>query len=180
MNRTQIIGNELLTRGRDFFSLAQIVEATGFDRTVVRDTLLTLHSEGFLRRIHRTLEPYDKAKGPPMVNIRYRVIVPAKLAAKIAPRHRGENNLCDKIWFVIRKKKSFTRRDLRVLTGASSATVRWFTKMLHRMGIIIPAARGEWSLIKDPGARRPYVGDVIKRKKAAARNKSKSDCLDRL
>lgn len=165
MNRTQIIGNELLKRERDFFSLAQIVRATGLDRTVVRDTLLTLHSEGFLRRVHRTVEPYDKAKGPPMMNIRYRVIAPAKLAAKIAPRQRGENNLCDRIWFVIRKKKSFTRRDLRVLTGASNATVRWFTKMLRRAGIIIPAARGEWSLIRDSGACRPYIGDLVRRGK---------------
>lgn len=165
MNKTRIIGNELLKRGRDFFSLNQIIKATGLDRTVVRNTLLTLHSEGFLRRVLRTPEPYDKVKGPPMMNIRYRVITPSKLAAKIAPVQRGERNSADRMWFVIREKKVFTRRDLRVLAGVSRGYVRWFTKMLHRAGIICLTDRDEWSLIKDSGSRRPYVGDMISSKK---------------
>lgn len=176
MNRTRIIGNELLRRGTGFFSLAQIVKATGLSRTVVRDTLLTLHSESFLRRVLRTVEPYDKGKGPPMINIRYRVITPSRLAAKIAPVQRGERNSADRMWFVIREKKVFTRRDLRVLARASKNYCRWFTKMLHRAGIISLTDRGEWSLIKDPGARRPYIGDVIKTKKVAGRIRSKGGC----
>lgn len=176
MNKTRIIGNELLKRGTGFFSLAQIIKATGLDRTVVRNTLLTLHSEGFLRRVLKTPEPYSRDKGPPLMNVRYKVIMPSKLAAKVAPVRRGERNSADRMWFIIREKKTFTRRDLRVLAGASKEHCRWFTKMLHRAGIICLTDRDEWSLIKDPGARRPYIGGVIRTKKTAARIKVKNDC----
>jgi DNA-binding IclR family transcriptional regulator len=162
MNKTRIIATELLRRGRNFFSLAQIIKATGLDRTVIRDTLLTLHSEGFLRRVHRDLDPYT-GKGPQTWNIRYRVIRPKDLAEKIAPKYRGENNSSDRMWFIIRKKRVFERRDLLVLAKVSKETARWYTKMLHRAGIIRQGARGEWTLINDVGPRRPYIGDQIKR-----------------
>ena len=168
MNKTRIFATELLKHGRNFFSLAQIIKATGLDRTVVRDTLLTLHSEGFLRRVHRDLDPYA-GKGPQTWNIRYRVIRPKDLAEKIAPKYRGGYTLSDKMWFYIRKKRIFTRGDLRLLKGVSKETVRWYTKMLHRAGIICVSGRGEWTLIKDVGPRRPYIGDQVKRQKAESR-----------
>jgi len=174
VNRTRIIGNELLKRGTSFFSLAQIVKATGLNRIIVRDTLLTFHSKGFLRRVHKTLEPYSRGKGPPLMNIRYKVIMPSKLAAKIAPAQRGKRNSADRMWFIIREKKIFTRRDLCVLAGASKEYARWFTKMLHRAGIISLTDRGEWSLVKDPGARRPYIGDMVRAKKIPAYRNQKS------
>ncbi len=168
MNKTRVIGNELLKRGRNFFSLAQIIRTTGLDRKAVRDVLLTLHSEGFLRRIHRTPEPYTRGRGPQLMNIRYRLINPKRLAEKIAPRYRGENNALDKIWKVIRYKAHsdgfFMRADIRTLTGIASQTVRWYTKMLARAGIIVTDGKsGEWRLVKDVGPRRPYVGDQIKK-----------------
>jgi len=70
----------------------------------------------------------------------------------------------DRIWIVIREKRFFTRRDLRVLAGATNGMVRWYTRMLARAGIIATSGRfGEWRLIKDVGPRRPYIGDQVKR-----------------
>lgn len=173
MNKTRIIATELLKCDRKFFSLAQIVKITGLNRDVVRDILLTLHSEGFLRRIHKNPEPYIRGKGPLLMNIRYRLITPKKLAQKIAPKFKGENTASDRLWFIIRKKRVFTRRDLRVLTcdmkgqpTMSKETVRWFTKMLARAEIIKQINRGEWILVKDTGPRRPYIGDQTAKCKA--------------
>jgi len=165
MNRLRIVGNELLKRQRNFFSLAQIVKATGLDRDKDRDTLLDLWREKFLVRIRENRD-YSLNKRPPFLKVRYRVIMPAKLAARIAPQYRGENNAADRLWFIMRKKITFTRRDLRVLTGASNAYVRWYTKMLAKAGIVASRGRsGEWTLLKDVGPRRPYIGDVMRGKK---------------
>ncbi|HMK74589.1 MAG TPA: hypothetical protein VK568_00260 [Thermodesulfobacteriota bacterium] len=165
MNRLRIVGNELLKRQRNFFSLAQIVKATGLDRDKVRDILLDLWREKFLVRIRENRD-YSLNKRPPFLKVRYRVIMPAKLAARIAPQYRGENNAADRLWFIMRKKITFTRRDLRVLTGASNAYVRWYTKMLAKAGIVASRGRsGEWTLLKDVGPRRPYIGDVMRGKK---------------
>jgi hypothetical protein len=165
MNRLRIVGTELLKRQRKFFSLAQIVKATGLKRDKVRDILLGLWREKFLVRIRENRD-YSLNKRPPFLNVRYRVIMPAKLAARIAPQYRGENNAADRLWFIMRKKITFTRRDLRVLTGASNAYVRWYTKMLAKAGIVASRGRsGEWTLLRDVGPRRPYIGDVMRGKK---------------
>ena len=166
MNRLRIVGNELLKRERNFFSLEQVVKATGLERNKVRDILLGLWREKFLVRIRENRD-YSLKKRRLLLSVRYRVIMPAKLAGRIAPQYRRENNAADRLWFIIRKKITFTRRDLRVLTGASSGNVRWYTKMLARAGIVASRGRsGEWTLLKDVGPRRPYIGDVIGRKKA--------------
>ena len=164
MNNLKIIIKELLKKDRTYFSLMQIVRATGIDREAVRDVLGKLYGERFLIRVRKNLEPYEQKSGPARVNITYRIIRPKKLAERIAPKYRGENNAMDRIWFIIRKKRHFTRRDLRVLTGVSIETIRWYTKMLSRAGYIGQAAYGEWQLINDAGSRRPYIGEQIKRK----------------
>ncbi|MGO8988765.1 MAG: hypothetical protein ACLQGU_04360 [bacterium] len=158
MNKLRVVGNELLRRDRTFFSLAQIVKAAGLKRDEVRNILLDLWREKLLVRIRKNRD-YSWSKGPPLLSVRYRVGAPAKLAARIAPKYRGENNAADRMWFIIRKKGTFTRRDLRVLAGASNSNVRWYTKALAKAGIIATRGRsGEWFLLKDMGARRPYVG----------------------
>jgi hypothetical protein len=164
MNKTRIVGKELLKHGRYFFSMEQIIKATGFSRNNVRDILLIFWRENYLVRIQKHAD-HSRRKGPPLMSVRYRVISPAKLAERIVPKYRGENNSSDRIWFVIRKKRTFTRRDLCVLAGASKEHVRWYTKMLARAGYIRTSERsGEWVLIKNPGPRRPYVGDQKKHK----------------
>lgn len=165
MNRLRIVGNELLKRERNFFSLEQIIKATGLERDKVRDILIGLWREKLLVRVRENRD-YSLKRRRALLNVRYRVVMPAKLAARIAPRYRGENNAADRIWFIIRKKITFTRRDLRVLTGASNANVRWYTKMLAKAGIIASRGiSGEWTLLKDIGPRRPYIGDLMTGKK---------------
>lgn len=165
MNRLRIVGNELLKRERNFFSLEQIIKATGLERDKVRDILIGLWREKLLVRVRENRD-YSLKRRRALLNVRYRVVMPAKLAARIAPRYRGENNAADRIWFIIRKKITFTRRDLRVLTGASNANVRWYTKMLAKAGIIASRGiSGEWTLLKDVGPRRPYIGDLMTGKK---------------
>jgi hypothetical protein len=161
---------ELLRQDRKIFTLNQIVKITGLKREGVRDVLIDLCLGDYLKRIRKTIEPYLGEKGPPLQNVTYRVRKPKILAQKIAPKFKGENNACDRIWFIIRKRRKFTRRDLRVLTcdmkgqpTIAKETVRWFTKMLARAGIIKQTSRGEWILVKDVGPKRPYVGDQIKR-----------------
>jgi hypothetical protein len=159
MNKVRLVGNELLRRERTFFSLAQIIKATRLERNTVRDILLNFWRGKLLVRIRRERD-YSYKKRPLNLNARYRVIKPSKLAERIAPRHRGENNAADRMWFIIRKKGTFTRRDLRVLAGATSSNVCWYTKKLAKAGIISTRGRsGEWFLLKDVGPQRPYVGD---------------------
>jgi len=172
---------ELLKQERKFFTLNQIVKDTGLKREDVRDVLIELCIDDYLKRIRKTIvgkgfEPFPTGKGPALQNVTYRVRKPKALAEKIIPKYRGENNAADRMWFIIRKKGKFTRRDLRVLTcdmkgqpTMSKETVRWYTKMLHRAGIICVSGRGEWTLIKDVGPRRPYIGDQVKRQKAESR-----------
>ena len=163
MNKTRIVGNELLKHGRNFFSLDQIVKATGLDRSAVRDILLEFWRGKYLVRIRKDILQAWGGKHP-FENPSYRVIKTSKLVERMAPKYRGENNSSDRIWFLIRKKRIFTRRDLCVLAEVSKEQVRWFTKMLARAGYIKQTSLGEWTLIKDTGPRRPYVGDQIKKR----------------
>jgi hypothetical protein len=162
MNKTLIVGNELLRRKRNFFSLEQIVKATGLERAAVRDILLDFWRGKYLLRIRKDVL-HNWKQHHPFENPRYQVISPKKLEERIAPKYRGYNNASDRIWFVIRKKRIFKRRDLCVLAGVSKEQVRWFTKMLARAGYIKQTNLGEWILYKDAGPRRPYVGDQVKK-----------------
>jgi hypothetical protein len=155
-----------------YFTLNQVVKETGLSRRDVRDVLTELAINDYLRRIAKTDDPRpDMRTGPTCRNVKYRVHKPKDLAKKIAPKFKGESTSFDKMWFVIRKMRNFTRRDLLRLTSdmqgdpiISMETVRWFTKMLSRAGIIGQTSRGEWVLYKDTGPRRPYVGDQVRSK----------------
>jgi DNA-binding IclR family transcriptional regulator len=165
MTRHQIIGNSIL-KHQGFFSLDQIVRETKYRRDDARQALAGFVKEGLIREIRRRKKSQYRGGAAPLI-ISYGVINRKKLAEKIIPKYRGQNNASDRVWFVIRKKKIFTRRDICVLAGVSKSQVRWYTKMLARAGYIKSSGRsGEWTLIKNPGPRRPYVGDQIKRPKA--------------
>jgi hypothetical protein len=160
----------LLRQRRNFFTLNQIVKETGLPRENVRDVLIELCINDYLKRIKKMIEPKNNPKGPPLKNISYQVNKPKNLAKKIAPKLK-EGTSFDKMWFVIRKLRNFTRRDLLRLTSdmdgkpiVSMETVRWFTKMLARAGIIGQTSRGQWVLYKDMGPKRPYV-DTAKTQK---------------
>ena len=169
---------KLLAKDRKFFTLNQIVRETGLHRYDVRDVLIELCLEDYLMRIRKERiyafpTGASRRKGPPLKNVTYRVKSPKALAQRIAPKYRGEGKerrsafptACDRMWFIIRKKRVFRRKDLRLLANVKNETARHYTKMLRRGGIIAPSTgsgltvRGEWRLIKDVGPRRPYVGD---------------------
>lgn len=149
---------ELLRQDRKFFTLNQIVRETGLDRYDVRDVLIELCIEDYLKRIRKEAQPRQESRtGPNLENVTYRTKRPKTLAIKIAPKLRGQNTACDRMWFIIRKKRAFTRKDLRLLAGVGTETARHYTKMLRRVGIIKERDQGEWRLVKDVGPRRPYV-----------------------
>ena len=160
----KIIIQELLKIDRKFFTLDQVVRSTRLPRENVRDILIELRLDGYLRRIRKTVAPRVRGKGPSMMNVTYRLLNPKKLAQKIGFRPRGKNTIADRMWFIIRKLRIFTRRDLRVLAGAGFENSRWYTMMLRRAGYITTSDRGEWRLIKDVGPARPYIGSKQKAK----------------
>jgi hypothetical protein len=163
MTRHQIIGKAILKQ-KGFFSLDQIVRETKYRRDDARQALVGFVKEGLIREIRRRKKSQYKGGAAPLI-IFYGAINKKKLAERITPKYRGFNNSSDRIWFVIRKKRIFTRRNLCVLAGVSKEHVRWFTKMLARAGIIKASeVSGEWVLVKDPGPKRPYVGDQIKKR----------------
>ncbi len=161
MRRRYIIGNAILKQ-KGFFSLDQIVRESHYRRDDARQALAGFVKEGLIKEIRRRKQSQYKGGAAPLI-ILYGIINKKDFESKIAPKYRGENNSSDRMWFVIRKKRVFTRRDLCVLTNVPKETVRWFTKMLARAQIIASSGRsGEWRLIKDTGPRRPYVGDQVK------------------
>jgi len=162
MEKFKIIGKAAIKRN-GFFSLMQIAGETGIDRIECRRVLERMRREGIIKGIFKIQNSkFKNARGRPEMKIIYRLADRKALAARIAPKMR-ENTVLDRMWKVIRYKKIFTRRDLRVLTGASAENVKWFTKALRRQGIIVSSARGgpgvEWTLIKGIGAKRPYLYD---------------------
>lgn len=162
MTRQQIIGNAIL-KLKGFFSLDQIVREANYRRDDARQALAGFVKEGLIKEIRRRKKSQYKGGAAPLI-ILYAITDKKRLSEKIAPKCRGFNNLSDRMWFVIRKKEYFTRRDLRILAGVTKETARWYTKMLARAGIIATSGRsGEWRLLKDVGPRRPYVGDQVKR-----------------
>lgn len=160
----KIIIQELLKIDRKFFTLAQVVRSTRLPWEDVRDVLIELRIDGYLKRIRKTIAPRIRGKGPSMMNVTYRLLNPKKLAQKIGFRPRGKNTIADRMWFIIRKLRIFARRDLQVLAGAGFETSRWYTQMLRRAGYIATSGRGEWTLIRDAGPTRPYIGSKQKAK----------------
>jgi len=144
-----------------FFSLEEIVTLTGIDHVGSRRVMERLNREGIVRKIAHTLGEPTWKKGRPIYRITYRVANKKALAARIAPKLK-EDTIADRMWKVIRYKRIFSRRDLRIVAGASYEHVKWYTKMLARAGFIkIWGREGkevEWMLCRDCGAQRPYLG----------------------
>jgi len=168
MNHLRTIGTAILEKfPNQIFSLEQIERIAKTDRKLTRDIFWTLCEEGLVRMISKKKKPEKEYGQPPSYTFQFRVTSKKALAERIAPRLL-ENTVPDRIWFIIRKKKSFTARDLVILSGAPKRnTVRWYMKALRHMGVIQPIGKGgpgcEWTLIEDVGPKRPYVGDQAKR-----------------
>lgn len=147
--------------GSRFFSLDDLVKASGRERIPVRRALERLCREGIVQKIEKrpptkpTLE-----KGRPALRITYQLADKEKLANRLAPKMK-EDTAQDRMWKVIRYKKTFNRRDLVILASVTHENAKWYTKVLRRAGIIQNSRLGgpgvEWTLVKDPGPQRPYV-----------------------
>jgi len=159
------IGKIVLEMADRFFSLDQVVEKTRMHRCEVCHVLEKLCLERLVKRISsRMREQSQERRGRPYYDIRYRLINKEGLSKKIGPRLQ-EETAQDRMWRVIRLKSQtdgfFTRADVMTLAEVGPEHVKWFTKMLHRAGIVAPSRNAgpgvEWRLIKDVGPRRPYV-----------------------
>ncbi len=171
VERLRIIGCAVLEKspGNEFFSLDQIVEITGLDRIAVRRSLEQFSREKLILKLSKR-PTYLKAeiglpKGRPPLAITYHVKNKKKLRDRVIPKLK-EQTAQDRMWSVIRNKQEmdghFTVRDVIILSGTKREHARWFVKMLRRGGFVKPSKPGgpgvTWTLIKDPGPRRPYVG----------------------
>lgn len=171
MERLKIIGKVISSKNR-LFSVREISAETMIDPLNVQIVLDRLYREGLVQRFKLISEPAPPLRGRPKKNVAYQVRNKKKFKERIAPRLK-EDTAQDRIWRIIRAKNQtdgyFTMTDIVTLAGVSLWIARWFSKMLNRMGIIRPSRNTgpgvEWILIKDPGPCRPYIGDVIGRKK---------------
>jgi len=146
VSRKQIIKDIILKR-KGFFSLDQIIEQTHYPRPVVKEILATFVAEGLIRETNR-----PGTVGCPGI---YRVNQPEE----------GEQIALNRMWTTIRYKETFELSDLIKLASVKRETARSFLKTLRKGGFITPnkpTGRGVfWTLIKDPGPRRPYIGDQV-------------------
>jgi hypothetical protein len=179
MPQITIIGQAILKRKNDFFSLDQIVRDTGLDRLPVLRYMEELCRDRILKRTVKCPRTWKKRE---KVQDSFSMIFRAdreKLAARIGPRLR-ENTSMDKMWSVVRNKIKLdgclTIGDLVTLAEAKREYARWFLKMLRRSGVIRPSKPSGpgvcWTFIKDPGPQRPYLGDVALWKTSRSRRRS--------
>jgi len=153
-SRKQII-KDIIQKRRGFFSLDQIVEQTHYPRKVVLEILdsFAMKGERMVREAMR-----KGTVGRPGI---YRVNQPEE----------GEGIALNRMWKVIRYKGRFELPDLIKLANVKRETARSFLKSLRKGGFINPnkpTGRGVyWTLIKDPGPRRPYIGDQVCAKRKA-------------
>jgi predicted transcriptional regulator len=173
MERLRIIGNVILQKN-GLFSAKQISEETKVRVGEVQVVLDRLFREGLVQRYRFESEFAPARPGRPKARIIYQVANRKKMAKRVSPKLK-EGTVQDRIWRVIRAKQQieghFTRADLVYLAEASPATVIWFTKLLHRAGIVRPSRRSGagvvWRLVKDPGPNRPHVAQISRRSTSA-------------
>jgi len=182
--RLKIIGEILLGKKatglerplarKGFFSVKKIARDAGISPAGVQVVLDRLFREGLLLRFRTDPKFAAVAPGRPKMKALYQMADKEKMAGRVAPKFK-EGTAQERMWSVIRNKNKmdghFTTHDVIILAEVGRENARWFLKMLRRAGIIRPSKpRGQgtyWTLIKDPGPRRPYVGDQIHAKRIA-------------
>ena len=159
--RQRIFGEWILNH-RGFFYLDQIIEKTGYSRDAARSALKGFVKAGFIREIKRWKKSQYREGRPPAV-IRYGIINKRALSFKIKGQliFKGMDFSTNRMWYIIRQKKSFNIKDIVLLAEAEFHSVRWFLQGLGKLGYITPnkpTGRGVyWTLIRDPGPLRPYI-----------------------
>jgi hypothetical protein len=170
MGKLKTVGKSVLGMGQSFFSLDQIVKKTGIPRREVCHILEKFYLENIIKKVSiKKREEYQERRGRPCYDIIYRLIKKQTLYKRIAQR-LGNGTEEDRMWQVLRYLKIFTRRDLIVVAEVSYEHAIWFTKMLHREGIIWPLRNGgpkvKWRLVEDVGPKRPCISLLSRKGKA--------------
>jgi DNA-binding Lrp family transcriptional regulator len=155
-----------------FFSVNQIAKETLIGAKGVQIVLDRLFREGLIQRFDLVPNPGENSplRGRPKKRTIYQVTDKKRFEERFSPRLK-QNTGADRMWKMIRYKRSFTIRDLVVLAEVKRENARWFVKQLYRARYIVPSRSGgpgvEWSLIKlrDPGPKRPYLSDAAITKK---------------
>lgn len=173
MERFKIIGNKLLGLN-GFFSVRTIAKETGIDPKEVRIVLDRMLREGLVER-YELRKISNQLRGRPGAVLVYQVKKKDNLEKRIIPKLKTDTAM-DRMWKVIRYRRNFTRRDLRIDAEAGFETAKWFTKMLARAGYVKQIARREWALVKDPGPKRPYVNDQKKHSRGVSQYARTAEC----
>ncbi|HOW56153.1 MAG TPA: helix-turn-helix domain-containing protein [Syntrophorhabdaceae bacterium] len=152
-----------LSFGERFFSVSQIVEATGMERQAVRHRLWKLETAGLITRFRSSEIPTER--GRPVKETYYRTTsLLIKRFNEGTGRPVSKIIGWDRMWQAVRALRRFTRSDLAQICGQSMANVTYFTKAYRRAGYLRclgnAGSRGVmWILAKDPGSKRPpYKG----------------------
>jgi hypothetical protein len=156
-----------------FFSVKQVSKETLIRSKDIQTVLDTLFREGLVERFDLIPNPGEDSplRGRPKKRKIYQVSNKKKFKERFGPKLK-HNTAADRMWKIIRYRENLTIRDLIVLCNVGKEYARWYVKMLVRAGFICPCGSVsralEWRLVRlrDPGPRRPYIGDVIRRGKS--------------
>jgi hypothetical protein len=143
------------------FSLSSIVAASGHERVKVRRAMEKLEREGHVVRVAESETPLPgPTRGRPIKESRY--AARSSLKARLADMECvvQKETALDRIWRAIRQLRRFTRHGLMVTADASPENVRAYTMKLRRAGYVKLIDRDTWTLIKDPGPKRPNVKET--------------------
>jgi len=170
--RLKIIG-KVISLKNGFFSVKQISKETLIGSKDVQIVLDRLFREGLIERFDLIPNPGEDSplRGRPKKRVIYQVTNKNEFKKRFGPKMK-ENTAQGRMWKIIRGKEDFTVRDLIVLAGVKKENARWFVKMLSKAKYISPfgsvGRSVQWGLIRlrDPGPKRPFLGDVIGREKA--------------
>lgn len=156
-----------------FFSVNQVSKETLIGSKDVQTVLDRLFREGLIERFDLIPNAGEESplRGRPKKRKIYQLADKKKFEKRFGPRLK-QNTAAERMWKIIRYRESFTIRDLIVLCNVGKEYCRWYVKRLAKAGFICPcgvAGRAlEWRLVRlrDPGPRRPFLGDIKDRKKA--------------
>ena len=154
-----------------FFSVKQISVETCIGFKDVQIVLDRLFREGLVERFDLIPNPGEGSplRGRPKKRKIYQVTDKKKFKERFGPRFKP-NTGSDRIWKIIRYREIFTIRDLVVNCSVGKELVRWMVKRLAKAGFIRPCGSTgrsvQWSLVRrrDPGPKRPFLGDVLGQK----------------
>ncbi len=145
-----------------FYTLTQIVEASGIDRKIMRHKMWKLAKNGYVTVIKSyDMPPADR--GRPYKEYWFRN---TKKLIPVLPliARTDKQNGWDIMWKAVRALRRFTRDDLSRICGQTIENVTFFTKYYRKLGYMRPSKeRGRaivWTLTKDPGPARPIGGKI--------------------